>query len=102
MTLGAGGATISAPGAALTFRADDQGVAPIPNALNVFAATPVPIGSASWSLRPFSLTGETIQPYAIEVVPPAPSPPPEPAGLFLLGTGAFATALTIRYRLFSL
>ena len=69
---------------------------------SVFASAPSPIGDASWSLRPFTLSGETAQPEVTEVVSDSPAPTPEPAGLFLLGTGAFATALSIRYRLFSL
>ena len=67
---------------------------------SVFAS--VPIGDPVQSLRPFAITGETIQNVAAVTVSDVPSPTPEPAGLFLLGTGAFATALSIRYRLFSL
>lgn len=73
-----------------------------PETPSIFASGPVPVGDPKWSFRSFNLAGEAVQPAGIEAVEEAPSRTPEPAGLFLLGTGAFATALSIRYRLFAL
>ncbi len=71
--------------------------------LSIFASGPIPIGDATWSLRPFTITAGNIQPYAVQLIADvAPSSTPEPAGLFLLGTGALVTAFSIRRRLFSL
>lgn len=68
---------------------------------SIFSSGPVPVGDPRWSFRAFSLAGERVEPE-VETAEDAPSRTPEPAGLFLLGTGAFATALSIRYRLFAL
>lgn len=81
-------------------------LAPAGPGKSIFAAAPLPVGDPNWSLRPFTIVGESMESALADPNPnpnPDSAPPaPEPAGLFLLGTGAFATALSIRYRLFSL
>lgn len=65
-------------------------------------SAPNPFADTTRSTRPFAVTANSLQPYHAPPEAQASALAPEPAGLFLLGTGAFATALSIRWRLFAL
>ncbi len=94
--------TVNGVTQALTLNGQDD-VTLAYDTLSIFASGPMPVGNATWSLRPFSITGYNIQPYNIALTADVGSSlAPEPAGLALLGTGALATALSVRRRLFSL
>lgn len=92
--------TINGVTRAVTVNGSDQ-VTPGYDLLSIFPTGPISIGSASWSLRGFDLTAYQIQPYALTLTADVNrSITPEPAGLALLGSGAFATALVTRRRFY--
>ena len=92
--------TVNGVTAPITIYGDDH-VTTTYDTLSIYASGPMQIGDATWSLRPMQATGYNIQPYDIALTADVASGvTPEPAGLLLLGTGALATALTVRKRLF--
>lgn len=83
---------------AVTISGSDA-VTPAYDTLTIFPTGPISIGNATWSLRGFNLTAAEVQPYSFNMTADiGRMATPEPAGLALLGSGAFATAMVTRRR----